>query len=389
MTARDDLPALLGGEPAFPDGPPTWPIADDGVARVLRELAASGDWGKYHGPHSLRLAEWIAKHHATEFVELCASGTCAIELALRGVGVGAGDEVLLAGYDFKGNFVNVVRLGALPVLIDLDPETWNLDPTLLAAAITERTRAIVVSHLHGGTVSMKQVRAVADEHSLAIVEDACQMPGATIEGRPAGIWGDIGAWSFGGSKTLSAGRGGALYTRDAAIAQRIRLDVERGNHAYPLSELQAAVLLPQLERLEDDHQRRAANVERLLDGLTDVKGLRPITRPTEETKPGYYKLGFQYEREAFEGLSRENFVRAARGEGVAFDEGFRSLHKIHSRRRYRAGGALTQADAADERMIVLHHPVLLAEGDVIDRVAWAIGKVSRHAASLAARADRD
>ena len=223
----------------------------------------TGEWGRYHGPHVPELCRRLAEFHQVAHVLLCSSGTAAVELALRGVGVDSGDEVILAAYDFKANFQNILCVGAIPVLIDVQPETWQLDVAGLESAMSKRTRAIVISHLHGGVVATHEVRQFADAHRIAVIEDACQSPGAFIHGRRAGTWGDVGILSFGGSKLLTAGRGGALLTTRPEIAERIKRYVQRGNDAYPLSELQAAVLRPQLEQLDERNGRRQSAVWRI------------------------------------------------------------------------------------------------------------------------------
>lgn len=373
--ANAELPAILGGTPAFPEGPPSWPPAWEEVSQALQQSLADGSWGQYHGPNARLLAERLAAYHEVEFVELCCSGTFAIELALRALRIGTGDEVILAGYDFIGNFNDIVAVGAKPVLIDLDPHTWNLNPELITAAISPATRAILVSHLHGGVVSMNRVVNIAREHGLAVIEDACQMPGALIEGRKAGTWGDVGVISFGGSKLLSAGRGGALLTSSPEIKQRVQVYCNRGNHAYPLSELQAAVLLPQLERLDERNQVRAASVLKLTERLKDTRCLRVLRNETPATIPGYYKLGFQYDAERSAGLSREMFVSAVKAEGIELKLGFRAFHLCRSSRRLRISGDLTEATYADTNMLVLHHPILLQGGNTIDQLADCIYKI--------------
>jgi perosamine synthetase len=257
------LPAILGGKPIRPEGPPAWPPAWEEVSRAVKQSLDEGGWGLYHGPNSRLLTERLSSYHDVEFVELCCSGTFAIELALRALQIGPGDEVIMAGYDFIGNFNDVVAVGARPVLIDLDPDNWNLNPELIREAIGPSARAIIVSHLHGGVVPMKRVVEIAREHGLRVIEDACQAPGAMVEGRKAGTWGDAGVISFGGSKLLSAGRGGAMLTSSPEIRQRAQVYCNRGNHAYPLSELQATVLLPQLERLDQRNRERSVSVSKL------------------------------------------------------------------------------------------------------------------------------
>lgn len=363
MNARDHdskLPAILGGLPICIAGPPSWPLNHSAVYQALGNAWESGDWGRYHGANTKRLIDWISQRLQVEHVLPCSSGTAAVELGLRGLKVGPGDEVILSAYDFKGNFQDVLTLGAVPVLVDVDPGNWQLEPRELEAAVTSKTKAIIASHLHGGLVPMPEIMEFARRQRIPVLEDACQMPGAIVNGRPAGTWGDVGVWSFGGSKLLTAGRGGAVFTNNNDIAQRIRLWTQRGNEAYPLSELQAAVLLPQFELLEQQELRRFENVERLRPLLSAAGGLSPYYNHSTDSRPGYYKLGIQYDCHSF-GMSRDRFVAAMRAEGIAVDAGFRALHKIHSARRLRSSSPLREAERADESVIVLHHPILLSD----------------------------
>jgi dTDP-4-amino-4,6-dideoxygalactose transaminase len=376
------LPALLGGTPVRPQGPPEWPVLDDAVRTALEAAYRDGSWGKYLGPHVERLEARLAEYHEVPHVLVCGSGTFAVELALRALRIEAGDEVVLAAYDYGGNFLAVHAIGARPVLIDVAADDWNLAPERLAAAVGPKTKALIVSHLHGGLVPMRDLMQRAAALGLRVVEDAAQAPGARVGGRRAGTWGDVGVLSFGGSKLLTAGRGGALLTRHADVQQRARVAQQRGNVVCPLSELQAAVLLPQLEKLDERNSRRAENVRRLTEGLRTVPGLRPFARREVGDEPGYYKLGFRYDAAAF-GLRRERFTAALRAEGMAFDEGFRALHVGRSPGRYRRGGELTEAEAAHRGCVVLHHPVLLGGAVECDEVVRAVEKACAAAAALA------
>jgi perosamine synthetase len=368
-------PALLGGPAVRPQGPPDWPVPDEDVLQALQAAYRDGSWGKYDGGNVRRLEERLAEYHQLPHALACGSGTFAVEAALRALQVGPGDEVLLAAYDYPGNFLSVHAIGALPVLVDVAPGNWNLLPEHLAAAVGPRTRAAIVSHLHGGVVPMPAVHAVAKRHGLRVIEDAAQGPGAWVHGRRAGTWGDVGVLSFGGSKLLSAGRGGALLTRHADVCQRARLVLNRGNHVCPLSELQAAVLLPQLDKLDARNAWRAAAVARLREGLADVPGLRPFRNDPQDgdTQPGYYKVGLRLDEEQF-GLPRDRLVAAVRAEGVALDEGFRALHVGRSPRRFRQAGSLTEAERAGRATVVLHHPVLLGSPADVAEVGMAVRK---------------
>lgn len=370
------FPALLGGAAVRPEGPPVWPLPDPDVQAVITAVVASGNWGKYHGESVAALETELAAFHGVAQALTCASGTLAVEVGLRALRVGPGDEVVLAAYDYESNFLTVHALGAKPVLIDVHPASWQLDPAQLEAAISPRTKAVICSHLHGGLVPMYEVREIARRHNLGVVEDAAQAPGATVQGRLAGTWGDVGTLSFGGSKLLTAGRGGALLFSDPQLHQRARLWLTRGLQQWaPLSELQAAVLRPQLQKLSQMTNQRARRVAELVQSLT-APGLVPFTNSLGDSVAAYYKLGFRYDPTAF-GLPRELFVRAMRAEGIAFDIGFSALHVGRSPSRFRAVGELANATAAGERCVILHHPVLALSPADAQQVADAVAKLYR------------
>lgn len=382
MTTHHTLPALLGGMPLRPQGPPNWPCADEAILEAMKSAYSDGSWGRYQGGHVEKLERRLAALHQVEHILTCGSGTFAVELALRALKVGPGDEVAMAAYDYSGNFLCVHAVGAHPVLVDVDADNWNLAPKHLATAFGPTTRAVIVSHLHGGLVPMGEVMELARRHGVAAIEDAAQATGAMVQGRMAGTWGDVGILSFGGSKLLTAGRGGAILTPQAAVAQRARLWLQRGNHLCPLSELQAAVLHPQLDRLAERNAQRLRAVRFLTEQLRDIPGFSPFrNRPLEDCAPSYYKLGFQYDAEAF-GLSRAHFAAALRAEGIAIDEGFRALHVERSPSRWRSVGPLTQAERAHGGAIVLHHPVLLGSDDDLRQVVQAVAKIHAHSERL-------
>jgi dTDP-4-amino-4,6-dideoxygalactose transaminase len=358
-----------------PDFVLDWPPQDEAIRAALLAAWADGSWGRYQGGHVERLEQQLANQFQVPHVAVCCSGSFAVELALRALKVGPGDEVVLAAYDYFGNFLSVHAVGAIPVLVDVDPLNWNLDPNHLTAALGPATRAILVSHLHGGIVPMHEVLAEAAPRGIPVIEDAAQAPGARIQGRPAGTWGDVGILSFGGSKLLSAGRGGALLTRNAALFQRAKLHLSRGgNLVYGLSELQAAVLLPQLQRLPERHAQRLHSVNLLASLLQDIPGLRLFTNRVEDSEPAYYKVGFQLDSTAM-GLTRPQFLAALQSRGVPIDTGFQAFHIGRSPTRYRAPNPLPEAERAHAGTVVLHHPILASSDADLERLAEVFHEV--------------
>ncbi len=260
------------------------------VQEALSKFAVEGAWRMYDGPYLADLRSVIAKSLDRKHVRLCCSGTFAVELAIRSLKLEPKAEVLLAGYDFPGNFRSIQEAGAAPGLFDIALENWVPMVEQLESAIGPNTRAVVVSHLHGALAPMAQICQWAKHRGLFVIEDACQAHGARVDGKPAGAWGDLSVLSFGGSKLIASGRGGAVLTNDSRLAQRMTIFCERGNDSFALSELQAAVILPQYHHLAMDHEKRLSEAKNLITHLSPFEWLSVVPLNVAN-QPAYYKLG--------------------------------------------------------------------------------------------------
>ncbi len=218
------------------------------------------------------------------------SGTDALLLALKAVGVGPGDEVITSAFSFVASATTVVLIGAVPVFVDIDPDTYNLDPARLEAAITPRTRALVPVHLYGQPAAMDAIEAIARRRGLAVVADAAQAVGAAYAGRPVAAWGDASCLSFYPTKNLGAcGDGGMVLTTRDDVAERVRLLRDHGaprkymhvelGYASRLDELQAALLRVKLRRLPEWNEARRRLARRYTDGLRGLDLVLPEERP--------------------------------------------------------------------------------------------------------------
>ncbi len=370
--------AIHGAPPAFPAGPPTWPVPDAAVDEIVRAALSDGSWGRYEAFYRRSLEEKLCELHGVDFALTCCSGTFAVQWALAALPVRPGDEVILAAYDFPGNFRAIEALGALPVLVDIDPSTYCLDAECFAQALGPKTRAVIVSHLHGGRADMQRVVALARTAGVGVVEDACQAPGAQVQGRVAGGWGDVGVLSFGGSKLLTAGRGGAILTRHASICQRAKIYNERGNEAFPLSELQAAVLLPQLEKLASRNRQRAASAQLLRQLCASAQRLQiqNVVTDDQHELPAYYKLALRDASSTAARSGRDDFIAAALAEGISVGPGFRGFTRRGSA-RCRSVGTLTHSTNASTSTVLLHHPVLLESEPYIRSLADTLVRICR------------
>src|SRR5580658_273585 len=273
---------------------PNWPISTERELELLRAVLDSGRWGG-HSDFVKRLeSEFAVFTHCAHAVSAM-NGTVTMEMALWAAGVGPGDEVIVPAISFVSTAMVVSRVGALPVFVDIDPLSVNMDPERAAAAITPRTKAIIAVHFGGAMADMDLLLPLAEEHGLALIEDAAHAHGAEWKGRRAGSLGQAGSFSFQNSKVMTAGEGGMLTTNDAAFAERAWSIMDQGRKPgggwffhyvpgsnYRITGLQAAVLLAQFERLPDQICRRTRNAALLRAELADVPELHFQTIPVQQ-----------------------------------------------------------------------------------------------------------
>ncbi len=313
------------------------PLLDGHEERNLLE-ALRGGWISSAGPWVPRFEEGFARWCGRPHGVATTSGTTALHLALRALGVGPGDEVILPDFTMVACLFAVLYVGATPVFVDAEPETWNLDPALLEGALTPRTRAVMAVHLYGHPCEMDAVLAFAARHGLLVLEDAAEAHGAEYRGRRCGSFGDASAFSFFANKILATGEGGMVLTSDAGLAERCRyyrnlcfpLDGPRDfvhddlGYNYRMPSLQAALGVAQLERADELVGRRRANARRYLERLRDIPGLQlPVERPG--VRNVYWMFGLLVD-EAVYGMGREALMRALADAGIETRPFFRPLH---------------------------------------------------------------
>jgi perosamine synthetase len=278
-----------------PGGRAILPVADTRIGEREKAYVTScleSGWISSAGAFIERFERAFAEAMGAEHGVACANGTVALHLALASLGLGPGDEVILPAFTMIATINAVAYTGATPVLVDAEPETWNLDPALLEAKITPRTRAILVVHIYGHPADMDAILAIAKARGLSVVEDAAEAHGAKYRGRPVGSLGDVATFSFYANKILTTGEGGMVLARDAelaATARRLRdhaFSPERHfwhryrGFNYRMTNLQAALGLGQTERLPELVGIRRRNARLYLDGLRDIPGLQlPAERP--------------------------------------------------------------------------------------------------------------
>ena len=335
MTKSSQL-AVLGGDPLIPAGTmKKWPPIDDADRKlVLHSL--NGDVHTY-GPNCLafekEFAQWSGHQHAI----FTNSGTAALHMAVVACGVGVGDHVLVTAYSWSSSATCIVHHNAIPIFVDIDFDTINMDPAQIEAAITPRTKAIIAVHLHGLGLAMPKIMAIARKHNLKVIEDCCQAHGATVDGRKVGTFGDCAAFSFNQNKCLCAGEGGMFVTNDQEtrnLAAQLwsfgetRTPAEsRDYHAYALgwmyrsTDMTAAFGRAQLAKLDGYIQTQQTNAAALEKEIAAIPGVIAPIVPANHGHTYYnYTIRFDMAKIGWGGdpcAMRDCILKAVQAEGAA------------------------------------------------------------------------
>lgn len=389
--------ALMGGQPVRSQPWPVWPQGGETEKQNLLRVLESGVWGGYNEIVSEFERAFAQLHQANHCIAV-ANGTTSLEAALRVLHVGPGDEVIVPPYTFIAT-ANAARLvGATPVFVDIEPDTYNLNVEAVEAAITARTKAIIAVHFAGHPADMDALLDLADKAGISVVEDAAHAHGTTWRGRPVGTLGQIGSFSLQESKNLTAGEGGILITDNGELANELRSFVNQGRaldgewyeHANLGSNLritawQAAILMAQLSRFEEQLERRMNNARRLRAILAEVDGLEPMRWDERVEKHAHHLFMMRYNADRFAGLPRETFVDALRAEGIDCSTGY--VHPLYYQPPLNEKHAIIHecpvAEQACREVIWLTQNMLLADPEEMEDIGHAILKIREHRHLLA------
>ncbi len=364
-----------------------WPPRTPDIEAAISESIRSGDWGRYFSNAHAELTRRLASLVNRKFVRLCSSGTAAVEMSLRAAAVKPGDEVIVCAFDYPGNVRCIEAVGATPVLVDAGEDGFSPTPRQIAQAAGPSVRAVIVSHLYGQLAEVAEIQNLCTERKWTLIEDACQSPGARIDpiaeiqgptnsNLPAGSFGHLAVMSFGGSKPLTAGNGGAVLTDDPRFDARLKSLYDRPSDTFPLSALQAAVLLPQLDRLPLLNNRRCATTQWLtqfcqqrLPHWTPLSEVPHRDTVRCETRC-FYKFAFLSRSPAH----RQQIIAHANRLLVPLGEGFRSLHRL-SDKRCRKPKPLVRSELLSNRLFVLDHQALMIEPHDYPALGAALSQV--------------
>lgn len=333
--------ALRGGEPIIKNMKIAkkvfqWPVYDEGDKKALLDVLERRKWCRlYKGSVTEKFEETFAQFQEAKYGVAVANGTVALELALKTLGIGAGDEVLVPASTFIATASAVSEVGAIPVFVDVDPETYQIDPTQIEKSITRRTKGIMVVHYGGYPADLDTILPLVKKYDLFLIEDCAHAHGTEWKGKKVGARGNIGCFSFQESKSLPSGEGGIILTNEEDLVEKAKLIHNIGrivgrpgyehyilSSNYRLSEFQAALLLTGMPRLEEQTNHKDRTGKFLAKELAKIEGIKPLKQDSRITKRGYYYFVLRYDKTKFDGISRDRFLEALKAEGIPADKGY-------------------------------------------------------------------
>jgi dTDP-4-amino-4,6-dideoxygalactose transaminase len=408
--------AITGGKPIRKKPFAAWPVYSQDEARGLQKVLASRNWGGFPFPNKFAddFAQTFARYHGAKYGLAVSNGTIAIEVALKAAGIKPGDEVIVPAYTWEGTVGPVLLLNAVPVFVDIDPDTYCLDAKLIEAALTPKTRAILPVHLAMRFADLDEICRIAKAHNLVVIEDCAHAHGGKWRSKGAGATGDVGCFSFQSSKLMTSGEGGGIITSNLEIYECAQTYTNCGRASatdqyrhrmigfnYRITELQAVILAAQLHRLPKQAEVRQANMDHFEKRLRETPGLAFLKRDKRQTRTAAYQFVFKFQPEQFGGIPRAAFLGALQMEGIPCDGLFYEPVYKSALFPYRAAdwpalssGRTKAVDlktsyhcpvserAAYEEAVWLPHHIFLGSRKDTDDIADAVLKVCAKVAEL-------
>ncbi|NLP48878.1 MAG: DegT/DnrJ/EryC1/StrS family aminotransferase [Clostridiales bacterium] len=401
--------ALKGGTPLRSEPYPAWPMTHGDVElNALKKVLDSGVWGTL-GPEAMKFNENFAKYQGANYAVGMTNGTVTLEVLLRALDIGRGDEVIVPPYTFNATVSSVLFLGATPIFVDIESDTFNMDATKIEPLINDKTKAIIPVHVGGRSCDMDAIMAIAKKHNLYVVEDAAHSVGSTWKGVGLGTIGDAGSFSFQNSKNLTSGEGGAITTNSKELYDKCfsihhcGRDMESGiwyDHPFlgtnsRLTEWQGAILNSQMDRLDQHIETREDNAAHLTKRLKELPFIETFKEDERVTRNAYHLFLFKYKKAANKDIPKQKFVEALQAEGIPLAPGYVPLYRQAMLTSPQAKRVLN-ADApsypdlhlpvveriGDEEGMWLVHNILLGNHKDMDDIADAMIKVYENADEL-------
>jgi dTDP-4-amino-4,6-dideoxygalactose transaminase len=404
--------AINGGTPVRSSDYPAWPAPDDDYVRAATEVVRSGAWGGFPEPgvHATAFEDAFATYQGARHGILMMNGTVTMEVACKALDIGWGDEVIIPALTFSATAYAPMAAGALPVIVDVVPETWCIDPEQVEAAITPRTKAIIPVHLGHQMADMDRIMDIAGKNGLAVIEDCAHAPGQRWRDQGAGCIGEFGSFSHQSSKILTSGEGGSLLTNDERLARRAHslIDCGRAKDAdekeftfganYRLGELHAALLEVAMGKFPEQMARRADAGKEFERLAAQILGVRVMPPDERITRWSFYNYILAIDPSSFGGRTNQIVSEAMQAEGIPAEVQYPPMNRyeLFQPSLSRLPVAVAHADRLDPQ--TMSFPVAEAAGlresiyfmentfrdgsRGVEDAAEALAKIQRHADEL-------
>ncbi|MDX1358099.1 MAG: DegT/DnrJ/EryC1/StrS family aminotransferase [Clostridia bacterium] len=400
--------AVNGGKPVGQINVVQWPFFNDTDRKYLNDVLESGYWA-YLGPYEKKLEKQFADFCRCEYAVSATNGTHTLRIALEALGIGPGDEVIVPAMTWQATASAALDVNAVPILVDIDPETYTISPEKIKGALNKRTKCIIPVHLYSCMCDMDKIKEIADENNLFIIEDCAHQHGSEWRNKRAGTIGEIGSFSLQGSKILNSGEGGLLTTDDSVIHEKMQSlkncgralggssnAMHSGN--YRMTEFQAAIALAQLERLEEQNIIREMTMHKLEKDIRHLTGIKTMHRNPAVTRQAVYQWTLRYNPGEWEGIPRNEFTKALDAElegSVMINMPYRPLnisplYNPLNKKTHRLNNEYVKKidplqysmpvaeKAYEEEIINIHHNYLLSEYEDCTKLLYAIEKIRKN-----------
>ncbi len=416
LQSQNRQSAILGGRPSFGGFWPGWPVIGALEEQELLKVLHSGQWCRLGSKTTPRFEEEFRGMTGSGYALATSSGTTALSTMLGALDIGPGDEVILPPYTFIATYNVIVQNYALPIFVDIDIKSFQIDAAKIEAAITPHTRALMPVHIGGSPFDVDAVMKIAAKYNLPVIEDACQAHFAEWKGKSVGNFGVGGAFSFQASKNLNSGEGGAIITNNEDFYKKCYSFHHQGQGSdsaslvpgsgtrgsnFRLTEFQAGILLAQMTRIPEQIKKRFENAQYLTEMLSEIPGITPAKLYEGVTRSAYHLYMFRYDKQQFAGMDRSKFIGALNAEGVPCSPGYVSLIKdayvrnlaqnkhylkIYGEKRMKLWLDQLSCPANDrlcgEEAVWLTQTMLLGSKSDMEMIAKGIRKISREAKAI-------
>lgn len=373
---------------------PEWPIANEKEEKALLEVLYSHCWWRNPGTQVKQFDKEFSEYHECKGGISVSNGTVALEIALKALNIKEGDEVIVPDFTFYSTVSAVLAVKAIPVIVDVLPDTFCIDSEQVRRAITNKTKAIIPVHIAGHICDMEKIMQISKEHKLYVIEDCSHAHGAVWKNKKAGSFGTVATFSFQNAKLMTAGEGGIVLANDENLLNRILLESNCGRAendiAYQhvlvgtnarLSEFQGAILRSQLKRVDAQIKIRSENYRYLSEKLSDIKGIYLQSYEDDMNVHPHYMVMFYYDSGDFSGATRDEFVSYLKNKGIGANRSYESLHKLPVFKNldknswrviYTGDEQCMCSEKISNQVVCLPHNILLGDKKLMDQIIEVI-----------------